>query len=302
MQITPAALQSTFQGFNTLFKDAFNETPIYYKDFASERTSVGEAENYAFLAKLPKFRRWVGERVWHNLAAHTQKLVNVDWEDGVELERNHLQDDQLGIYTDAIKLLGQQAKQLWDDAVVEALQAGGATVTYDGQFFFDTDHPVDVYDSSKGTQTNKYTAKPLSPANYEDVRQKTMTLKGEDGRPLGLIPNLLLVPPQLEATGRRLVEAEYVAESSAGVTNINRGSAKLLVMPKLANEPTVWYLAVTTLGIKPMIVQIRQAPTFVSLDKATDPNVVNQKKYRYGSDARGAAGYGLWQMITRCEG
>jgi phage major head subunit gpT-like protein len=302
MQITPTSLLATFYGFNTTFKDAFVGTSTYCDPFCSVRPSKGKSEFYAFLAKLPKFRKWVGERVWHNLTAYVQSVDNVDWEDGVEVDRNDIEDDQLGIYTDGIKLLAEQAKQLWDDLVVTKLQAGDSTITFDGQYFFDTDHPVNKYDPATTTQVNLYTGRALTLANYEYVRQQMMSLVGEDGHPLGIVPNLLVVPPQLEGTGKRIVQAPIVLQDgtgSAGVTNVQEGSAKLLMNPKLGNQSTVWYLMDTSKAVKPMIQQIRRAPGFVAQDQPTMDNVMNLKKFRYGSDARGEAGYGLWQLAAK---
>jgi len=301
-QISPALLQSTFYGFNTVFKDAYTASPTYCDAFTQTRPSKGKQEFYAFLAKLPKFRKWVGERVWHNLTAYVQSVENVDWEDGVEVDRNDIEDDQLGIYSDSIRLLAEQAKQLWDDRVVAKLQAGTTTVVFDGQYFFDVDHPVNKYDPATTTQSNYFTSRALTLANYEYVRQAMMSLVGEDGHPLGIVPSLLVVPPQLEGTGKRILEAGIILQDgtgSAGVTNVQAGSAKLLVNPKLANAPTEWYLMDVSKPVKPMVKQIRRAPNFVALDQPTMDNVVNLKKYRYGSDARGEAGYGLWQLAAK---
>lgn len=302
MQITPAALQATFYGFNTIFQNAFASAPTYMDALAMDRPSNAKLENYAFLAKLPKFRKWVGERVWHNLNAYNQQIFNEDWDNGFEVERNDIEDDQLGIYTPGIQLLAESGKQLWDDLLVTALQAGDSTVVYDGQYFFDTDHPIDKYKPGSATQTNLYTSRALTFANYEYVRQEMMSRVGEDGQPLGVVPNLLVVPPQLEGTGKRIVESDTILENgtgSAGVTNVQKGSAKLLVIPKLANQPTVWYEVDSTKAVKLLVKQIRRAVNFTALDQPTMDNVVNLKKYRYGSDARGAAGYGLWQLGSK---
>lgn len=299
MEITPAALQATFYGFNTIFKDAFTATPTFCDPFAMERSSKAKLENYAFLSKIPRFRKWVGERVWHNLNAYNQQIFNDDFDNGVEVDRNDIADDQLGIYTQGIQLLAEQAKQLWDDLLITALQAGDSTVVYDGQYFFDTDHPIDKYKPGSATQSNLFTGRALTLANYEYVRQTMISLVGEDNHPLSVIPNLLVVPPQLEGTAKRIVEAGIVLQDgtgSAGVTNVQVGTAKVVMIPKLSNQATTWYLIDSTKAVKLLVKQIRQAPNFVALDQPTMDNVVNLKKYRYGSDARGAAGYGLWQL------
>ena len=44
----------------------------------------------------------------------------------------------------------------------------------------------------------------LNSTNYAGARAAMMSVKNADGRPLGLKPNLLLVPPSLEAEAREI--------------------------------------------------------------------------------------------------
>jgi phage major head subunit gpT-like protein len=62
-----------------------------------------------------------------------------------------------------------------------------------------------------------------------------------------------------------------------------------------------WYLLDTTRAIKPLIWQLRKAPNLVRLDKETDENVFHNREFIYGSDARGNAGFGLWQLAFKSE-
>lgn len=302
MQFTPAALAATRTGFNTAFKAVYDSmrTRTQYLRLATERSSKGEKETYAFLDRLPGMRRWVGERVWHGLKTHTYDITNADWEDGFEVERNHVEDDQLGLYSDAVRMLATAASFWEDDLATAALTSGTTKVCYDGQYFFDTDHPVDRYDPASATQSN-YSASgmALTAPNYETVRATMMGYKGADGQPLGIVPDLLVVPPQLEATGKRIVVAD---RDASGATNTNAGSATLLTLPKLATDATAWYLLDTRWPVKPIIVQVRRRPNqIVALDQARDQNVVEHKKLRYGCDARGDFGYALWQMAYKAK-
>jgi phage major head subunit gpT-like protein len=68
----------------------------------------------------------------------------------------------------------------------------------------------------------------LSAANYELARAAMMSLKGDEGRPLNIKPDTLVVPPSLEGAGLRLLNTEL---GSAGATNEWKGTAKLIVSP-----------------------------------------------------------------------
>jgi phage major head subunit gpT-like protein len=71
----------------------------------------------------------------------------------------------------------------------------------------------------------------LDAAHYATARAALSGMKGDFGRPLGLMPNLLVVPPALESAGRKLLNSEYGA---GGETNEWKGTAELLVAPWLA--------------------------------------------------------------------
>ncbi|MEG1971315.1 MAG: Mu-like prophage major head subunit gpT family protein [Burkholderiaceae bacterium] len=57
-----------------------------------------------------------------------------------------------------------------------------------------------------------------------------------------------------------------------------------------------WFVLDTSRALKPLIYQNRKAPNFVAKDKETDDNVFDRAEFRYGTDRRGNAGFGFWQM------
>jgi phage major head subunit gpT-like protein len=203
-----------------------------------------------------------------------------------------------------IAMMGIQAKALPDDLVRTAIRAGEATVCYDGQYFFDNDHPVDMANAGLGVQSNLYTATPLTADNYAAMRAAMMAWKGEDGRPLTTMPTLLVVPPQLEVVAKRIINADLVANAAgtAAVSNVLKGSAEVLVVAEFADAPLDWYLIDDSKPIKPFVYQDREAPTFTYLTDPTSDNVFNKKEYVYGVDARGQAGYALWFLALKAKG
>jgi phage major head subunit gpT-like protein len=72
---------------------------------------------------------------------------------------------------------------------------------------------------------------PLTPSNYAAIRAKMQTLTGDQGRPLGIRPNVLVVPPQLEEAAFHLLNTET---KDGGGSNPWKGSAEILVTPYLA--------------------------------------------------------------------
>ena len=71
----------------------------------------------------------------------------------------------------------------------------------------------------------------LGADTYEEGRTALLGMKGDFGRPLGLMPTHLVVPPALEKQGLELLNAE---RNAAGATNVYRGTTELVVVPWLA--------------------------------------------------------------------
>lgn len=71
----------------------------------------------------------------------------------------------------------------------------------------------------------------LTPDNYKAARAAMGALKSDEGKPLGVRPNLLVVPPSLEGDALAITNADTV---STGGSNIWRGTATTLVAPLLS--------------------------------------------------------------------
>lgn len=59
---------------------------------------------------------------------------------------------------------------------------------------------------------------------------------------------------------------------------------------------TPWYLLDVTRPIKPFIFQRRKDYSFCAMDQESDEAVFSRGHYRYGTEARVNAGFGLWQL------
>ena len=293
MIVNSVALQSIFKGFKTLFNEAFAGTKPTYEKVATVVPSSTKSEEYGWLGAFPRLRKWVGDRVINSLAAHGYTIKNESWEATVEVNREDIEDDAYGVYTPMIKELGRSAATHPDEIVFGLLAKGFTETCYDGQYFFDTDHK----DEDGPVQSNKGT-KVLSAASYSAARAQMMSLLDAKGTPLGIMPNLLVVPPQLEEAARKILYAEQID----GTTNTLKNTAELLAAPWLAANPTAWFLFDTSRAIKPLIFQQRKKPEFVSMDATNDQNVFMKKQYIYGVDCRDNAGFGLWQLAYGSTG
>ncbi|MEG1931297.1 MAG: Mu-like prophage major head subunit gpT family protein [Anaerovorax sp.] len=292
MIINSGTIRGLYTSFKTIFNKALDTTvPMWDKVATVVPSTTGES-TYAWLGSFPRLREWIGSRQVKNLAASDYTLKNKDFESTVSVPKNAIMDDQIGLYNPMMQDMGQSAA-LWPDTLVfPLLKKGFKEKCYDGNPFYSESHKI-----GKLGYTNKAT-KVLSKDSFLVGRSKMMSLKDEEGNSLNILPNILVVPPALEAMGREILYADQIN----GTTNTCKGMAELLVVPELAGEDTAWHLLCTTKAIKPIIFQERQKPQFVSKDSETDDNVFMRKEYLYGTDARGNAGYSFWQMAYGSTG
>ena len=168
---------------------------------------------------------------------------------------------------------------------------------FDGKPFISDNHTLGYEGKKVTAQSNKGTAK-LTPDSYGAARTQMLTLVNDEGEPLRIVPDLLVVSPQKEAIARTILEATEIHQE----TNIYKGTAELLVVPELAANPEQWFLLCTKRPVKPFIFQSRRKPQLVAKDRPNDDNVFWEKEFVYGVDARCNAGYGLWQLAYGSDG
>ena len=297
MQVTSATIAALQTTVNMTYKQAYESTEVWYTKLSTTIPSSTLIGTYAWMARLPRMREWLGPRILNNIFNHEYTLKNKDWEDTVSVDRNEMEDDMLGVFTGmVVPELGRQAKQLPQTEIAAVIE-DTTTTTFDGLTFFNASHTLDP----AGVQSNLITTNPLTLANYETSYSAMTALKGEDGLPLQLRPTILLVPPRLEITARRIISAGLVADPggvAAGVENVMKGSAEIVVGYELTSDDT-WYLLDASKAIKPFIWQNRKSPVLTSLINLSDPNVFASRQFIWGVDARGAAGYSLWFLAQK---
>lgn len=139
-QITGPFLATLNTEVNNSFNRYLEATTSLYGRVAMTFTSATRENYYPKLDELPGMREWIGERVVHQLSNSGYAIPNRTFEETIGIDRDDLQDDQYGLFHVGIEQLGREASILPDKLVFGLLAAGGSTLCYDGQYFFDVDH------------------------------------------------------------------------------------------------------------------------------------------------------------------
>lgn len=293
MLITTANVKELDRGFSKIFESSRTGTPEFGSQVAMTIPSVHKTEIYSFMKRLLAMREWVGPRLIDNLENYEYLLTNKKYEKTIGVPVDDIEDDNLGVYDIKFQEMGRLATKWPDQLIKTVMQNGTTALGFDGQPFFSTTHDLDP----DGNQSNNFTSTALNANNFNTVWAAMASYTGEDGEPLGVMPTRLVVPPQLFKAAKEIVSAGLVG---GGDTNVQQGMAEVIVVPELANEPTVWYLMDVATPVKPFLFQLRQAPRLTAKTALTDDNVFEQDQFLWGMKARGVAGYGPWWLCARC--
>lgn len=142
MDISLSNLDAIYRGYNTAFNRGFTSLTPAWNRIATEVPSTTASNSYPFLGDMPGMKEWIGDRHIKTFGAHDYTLKNRKFEQTVKVKADAVRDDQYGVYSPLFEGLGKASASWGDELVFEALRGGFANLCYDGQYFFDTDHPV----------------------------------------------------------------------------------------------------------------------------------------------------------------
>lgn len=142
MVINQQTLRTLFTGFSAAFRKGMDAAPSQYGKIAMTVPSQTRENEYGWLGAMPRLREWVGDRVIQNLSVHSYAVKNRTFEATVSIPREDIEDDRYGVFAPVIEQMGVDARLHPDELVFGLLAAGFDTIIYDGQYFFDADHPV----------------------------------------------------------------------------------------------------------------------------------------------------------------
>jgi len=222
-------------GLEKVALDGFTEAPATWRRIARRAPLSSFREHgVARLAAESAFER-VGPdgELKHGEITEESSAIKLDTYGKIfTLTRQSIINDDMGLFSDLPRQLGAAASRAIDDALIELLltNPGGFFSAGNGNFI-------------TGAQTA---------LSIDALAQAVTTLRRQTDRfdkPLNLQPRFLVVPPELEATGRAVLNSTEVGRVDAGPSgNPMRGVAELIVEPRLSSaafagsSDAAWYL------------------------------------------------------------
>lgn len=301
--VTNALLVALRTQLSTTFRTSYAamDAGSFWRNVAMLAPSTSASNTYDWLGEFPVLAEWIGDRVIKDLKENGYQISNKLFESTVGVKRTALEDDTAGTYGTIVSSMGQEAARHPDRLIAALLGLGETALCYDGQPFFDVDHPVYANNDGTGTAATvsnltagagpawylmdcSSAAKPLifqertkpefdsltdagtsesvfmrdqylygtryrcnagfgfwqkahksraalTGDTFDTVFAQMQSLKGDGGRPLGVTPTHILVPPTLRSSANAVVKA---ALKAGGETNTNLGAVEVIVTPWLA--------------------------------------------------------------------
>ncbi|WP_020613109.1 Mu-like prophage major head subunit gpT family protein [Sediminispirochaeta bajacaliforniensis] len=127
------------------------KTQALYKTLVTIIQSNSSSNTYGWLGKFPQMIEWVGERVIKDMKEMAYELFNKKYEATLGIDRADIEDDNLGIYRTLSQSYADEFVSFCNRKVFALLSGGFEGLCYDGQPFFDAEHPV--YPNTDGTGT-----------------------------------------------------------------------------------------------------------------------------------------------------
>ena len=141
MIVNGESLRTLGTAFKANFQSGLGMHQSQWSQIATEVLSTTASNEYGWLGQMPSMRKWLGDRVVNRASAHKYAIANDDYELTVAVKRTHIEDDNIGIYRPLMEEMGRATAAHPDEDIFRLLKAGFDTECYDGQAFFDTDHP-----------------------------------------------------------------------------------------------------------------------------------------------------------------
>ena len=224
-------------------------------------------------------------------AGYRVDIRNYEFAMGVQIERRLIDDDQGGqIRSRAQNMADSFSQTIEQDAVNVFIngftdsgtnRTGASMAGADGVGLLSTAHPYSPRNSGT-TQANEGTLA-LNLNNLDTTRQAMRNFTDDKGNLLGISPDLLLVPPELERTATQMLSERAIYEPGSAQYDVNMFSGRLrpIVWDRLTDS-NAWFMIDSTLMKSHLIWQWRIKPEFSQAEDFDGLTAKYRGYMRYG--------------------
>ncbi|MGE9658487.1 Mu-like prophage major head subunit gpT family protein [Snodgrassella alvi] len=147
--VTSTLLNALTISLRKEFQEGIAHAAPTWSEIAMRIPSTTGINVYSWLGEVPMMEEWLGKRVVKQLKENPYHIENKLFTSTVGVPRTAIEDDQVGNYRLVVKHMGEAAAKLPDQLVWGLLPKGLDIKCFDGQSYFDAEHPL--YANSDGT-------------------------------------------------------------------------------------------------------------------------------------------------------
>ena len=267
---------------------------VYARLFAAVATTVpsnAASEKYGWFGDVPGVKEWIGDKTSGQLEDYDYTITNKDFYSAIGIDRNEIEDDQIGIVMPRIQMLAQRVRSHQGKLIANLLINGTTGLAYDAAAFFaNRTAPNDNLLAGTGV-TNA-----LLKADIYSARAAMMKFVSDTAEIMGLEMDTIVCPPELEGPIMEVVTStnDPSLTGNANANPIKNWIKNVIVLPN-ASDANDWYGLATGFPIKPFVYQDRKAVQTVLDDTAVKRN----RNMQFSAEMRGNAGYAFFQMAVK---
>lgn len=290
-------LEGLLTNYRALFAREFSAAQALqgWQNLAMKMDSDGEVNEYTWFGTVPKMQDVSKDQVSiRGLEEYNFSIRNKEYQAAIEVERKALERDRLNLITPRIQQLAGEAARHPGDLVFSLVEANPDA--FDGVAYFHTTRTI----GESANIDNKLSGAGTTIANIQadlaKARAQMRKFQDDRGRPLNMVGNCIMVPPELEqriwqalnVQGAGPREAQVIPATTNGILN---GAGYTVIVNPYLTDVNDWYLF--HLGgpaMRPFVWQVEKDPV---LESDTNPNSrenILKRKFVYSVYGRYAAG------------
>lgn len=272
MEITQGNLEAVFTGLKAVFSEAVQSADNEQINRLMEVVpSTSGSEEYPTATLLGDLEEVLDEVTITSIGTFVQSVPNRTFARIVQVKRDDIADDNIGVYRPGVRQLGRRAALYPLRLAAETLLAGFTDEWIDGTTLFATDH-----EWVGGRAWPNRSDAALDATNFEAAVSAIEARTGPDGSPLGLEPDLLVCGLANKAAAETILEVQYL---EGGQSNRNYKKCALLVLSRFGSSQA--WMVMDTDPVKPLVLQDREGPEFTAKDSPDDDEAFYREQYAY---------------------
>lgn len=274
--------------------------------------SNSPSETYLDIFTAPVLREWIGPRAAQALGEYEFTIKNKKYEATIDIPLDWMRYEKIALIDDRVNSLSARSNQHWLSLLASLVIGGESTACYDGQYFFDTDHPtgksgttmsndISVDISEVPVATHGSTTDPSVAEAAVAIRrgmEKIRSFTDDQGEPMneGVESFLILCPQSLEGPLTAAVSGQQLPVTDGAIESLRGTNRRFRVegTQRLASWTTKFAMFALDGLARPFIFQEVGAPKVTSKAEGSDYEHDNDR-HQHGIMAVRGAGYNAWQ-------